>query len=253
MQPASPYAGFHIVVLDSVDSTNEEAVRRARQGAPDATLVWAMQQSAGRGRRHRRWISPLGNLYCSLLLRPRCAPPEAARLGFVAGVALAEAVEGVLPAGKRVGCKWPNDVLVDGRKVAGILLESAASPNGDVEWVVIGIGANVAWHPHRSEVEYPATSLAAEQARPASADALLERLCRRIKGWLRVRSECGFGPVREAWLARAEGIGERITVRLDRETLEGVFADLDASGALVLSGGSEPRLISTGDVFPVRS
>ena len=123
-RPALP-PGFRLAALETVDSTNAEALRRAEAGAPDGTFVWARRQEAGRGRQAKPWSSPAGNLYTSLLLRPACAPARAAELSFVAAVAVADTVADLLgPAGPAVSCKWPNDVLVDGAKISGILLES---------------------------------------------------------------------------------------------------------------------------------
>ena len=141
-------ASYQLVRLDSVDSTNEEARRlAASEAAVDGTLVWALSQTAGKGRRGRAWESPGGNLYCSILLRPDCAAAKAAQLSFVAAVAVVEAVTDIAGPALEVRCKWPNDVLVGGRKISGILLESEAGAGDEVEWVVVGVGVNVAHHP----------------------------------------------------------------------------------------------------------
>ena len=124
--PALP-GFFQPVYLDATDSTNDEAKRRARSGAPEGTLIWAGAQSAGRGRQGKSWFSPPGNLYLSLVLRPRCDVAQAAQLSFAAALAVGDACRGLLPAGAGLAYKWPNDVLVSGKKVAGILLESQAA------------------------------------------------------------------------------------------------------------------------------
>ena len=113
--------GWTLVALASVGSTNDEAARLADTGVPEGTVVWSREQTGGRGRRGRHWASPPGNLYTSTILRPACAAPRAAELGFVAALAVAD----IVPVGRPVRLKWPNDVLVDGGKIAGILLESA--------------------------------------------------------------------------------------------------------------------------------
>jgi BirA family transcriptional regulator, biotin operon repressor / biotin---[acetyl-CoA-carboxylase] ligase len=237
---------FRLVALETIDSTNEEAVRRARAGAPEGTLIWARQQSRGRGRRGRGWSSPAGNLYFSLLLRPAVAPAAAAQLGFVAAVALAETLVASLPVEREVRCKWPNDVLVDGAKIAGILPE-AESAGRTVAALVLGIGVNLASFP--DDLPYPATSVAAAGGTPSVED-LLEGLAIAIERWYRRWQAEGFGPLRQRWLDFVFGLGEPIEVRLETTTLRGRFAALDASGALDLElaeGGH--RLVTAGDVF----
>jgi len=245
--PALP-SFYSLVAYASVDSTNEEAKRLASAGAKSGTLVWAGEQTAGRGRRGRGWVSPVGNLYMSLLLRPECPPAIACQVNFVTSVALAEALAGFLPAGKTVALKWPNDVLVGGAKVSGILLEAAAASDGSVEWLVVGVGVNVAAAP--TGTPYPATSLEREDAAGAGVEAVLEAFAYRFQAGYETWREQGFAPVRARWLARARGLGESIEVRLDRETLRGRFADLDGSGVLALElPDGRRRHIAAGDLF----
>ena len=127
---ASLPSPYQLITFETIDSTNEEAKRLAGSDAPEGTVVWAREQSAGRGRRGRAWVSGHGNLYCSILLRPDCHAFKAMQLSFVAALAMADAVASVLPKGAFVNCKWPNDVLVEGRKISGILLESQNIPLG---------------------------------------------------------------------------------------------------------------------------
>jgi BirA family biotin operon repressor/biotin-[acetyl-CoA-carboxylase] ligase len=247
--PAAPRF-FDIVVLQTVDSTSEEVKRLSRQGAAEGTLVWAMQQTAGHGRFGRTWISPPGNLYCSLLLRPERPPDQVMQLTFVTALALADAVSSALPKAARVTTKWPNDVLISGKKAAGILLESSLDASGDVDSLVIGVGVNVASHPRPDEVHYPTTSLRAEGAIGECSRSVLERFCVSFLVWHDEWCERGFRPIREAWLARADRLHRPIDVQLGRDTARGIFADLDGSGALVLQQGQGQRLILAGDVFP---
>ena len=123
--------GWSLVALDSVGSTNDEAARLADAGAREGTVVWAREQTGGRGRRGRHWVSPVGNLYSSTVLRPDCVAQRAAELGFAAALAVSD----IVPTGREVRVKWPNDVMVDGGKVAGILLESSIGQGGRVEHV----------------------------------------------------------------------------------------------------------------------
>lgn len=247
-RPALP-AGYRLVAYESIGSTNEEACRLAREGAADGTAVWALRQTAGRGRRGRGWDSPEGNLYCSLILRPSRPAAEAAQLTFVTAVALGEAVGELLPETADLRYKWPNDLLLGGRKVAGILLESAGAAKGAVDWLVIGVGLNVARFPEATD-GYPATSLQAAGAVPIGpAETLrcfLDRFARRYEGWQRE----GIGPVRDAWLARAARIGEDIEVRLPDRSLHGRFIGLDPGGALILGLRDGSRTtVAAGDVF----
>lgn len=235
---------FHLVALDSIDSTNEEARRRAAAGAGEGTLVWAREQTAGRGRRGRAWHSPRGNLYMSLLLQPGCSPAAAGQLGFVAAVALAGTLDDLLPRPERIRLKWPNDVLVEGRKISGILLEATAAPPGGV---VLGVGVNLRVRPEESL--YPTASLVELGLPDPDLPAFLERFAAGLQSWYDTWRATGFAPVRAAWLARAVGLGEEIVIRLDRETLTGRFAALDESGALALDLPEGRRLIAAGDVF----
>jgi BirA family transcriptional regulator, biotin operon repressor / biotin---[acetyl-CoA-carboxylase] ligase len=241
---------FRIVQLATIDSTSEEAKRLSQLGAEEGTLVWAEQQTDGHGRFGRSWISPSGNLYFSLLLRPGRPPAQTMQLTFAAAVALSDAIETLLPEGAAVTCKWPNDVLVKGSKIAGILLESSIDAAGVVDSLVIGIGVNVASHPPADAVMYPATSLAAEGSAGATPDRVLTQFCPSFLDWYGRWQATGFAPLRQSWLDRAEKLQKPVTVRLDTETVNGIFAGLDESGAMILQQGDHRRLILAGDVFP---
>jgi BirA family biotin operon repressor/biotin-[acetyl-CoA-carboxylase] ligase len=244
-----PLPGFYrLLSFDTLDSTNEEAKRRAKDGAAEGTLVWALAQSAGRGRRGRVFISPRGNLYMSILLRPDRSAAAAAQLGFAAALAVGEAALPLLPEQASLAYKWPNDVLIDGRKVSGILLESQAAASGRVDWLVVGIGVNIASFPEGTE--YPATSLAHAGASGATVEAMLAAVATRLKYWYERWREAGFALLRRAWLERALGLGEPIRVRLSDGDSHGRFAGIDENGALLLEDGSGRRRIAAGDVFP---
>jgi BirA family biotin operon repressor/biotin-[acetyl-CoA-carboxylase] ligase len=244
--PALP-SGYSLVTLDRVDSTNAEAKRLAGAGAEAGTVVRARVQEQGRGRRGRAWSSPPGNLYCSVLLRPTAAPGEVGQLSFVTALAVGEALESLLPAERQVRLKWPNDVLVNGAKVSGILIETAATGGGPVQFAIVGTGINVASFPENAE--RPATSLAAEGA-DAGVDAVLEVYLAALDGWLGRWRAQGFAPVRATWLERATGVGDAVEVRLPERTLTGTFEALDEHGALVLADATgQRRAITAGDVF----
>jgi BirA family biotin operon repressor/biotin-[acetyl-CoA-carboxylase] ligase len=225
-----------------IDSTNEACRLRALAGEAAGLVIRADRQTAGRGRRGRNWSSPQGNLYASVLLRPRRPASEAAALGFAAVTAIGDVAQALLPPGARVQHKWPNDLLIDGGKASGILLE--AQPG----FVVLGIGVNIASHP--VDTPYPATDLVAAGAAPIAPQALLERLLAAFAPLYESWERAGFASLLPAWRGRAAGLGETIEVRLERETLAGTFLDLEPDGTLRLglSDGTERR-IAAGDVY----
>jgi len=235
-----------VVLLDLADSTNAEALRRARAGERGPLWVVAKEQSAGRGRRGTAWVSPAGNLHATLMLTDPAPPATAPQLGFVASLALHDAAITAAPAlAPRLALKWPNDLLCAGRKIAGILIEG----EGDPVTVAVGIGVNC--HRHPDAAEFPATDFSAEGA-DVDAAALFDHLAAamqaRLAQWNR---GCGFGGVRAQWLGRALGLGQPIRVRLSERETTGRFETIDDSGRLVLrtaQGGVEA--VAAGDVFP---
>jgi BirA family biotin operon repressor/biotin-[acetyl-CoA-carboxylase] ligase len=231
--------GWTLVALQSVGSTNDEAARLAEAGAAERTVVWARQQTGGRGRRGRSWASPPGNLYSSTLLRPGCPAVRAAELGFVAALAVADIVRGR----PDVRVKWPNDVLVDGGKVAGILPESAVGADGRAEHVILGIGVNVGFAPRLPDMRYPGACLGGTVE--AALEALVAALDRRLAQWHRD----GFAAVRADWLAKAGPLGLEVDVRLGEELVRGRFAGMDGDGALLLDTEAGPRRIVAGELL----
>jgi len=240
--------GFQLIALDSVVSTNDEAKKLAERDVEDVTIVQAKVQTGGKGRRGRVWESGEGNLFFSFVLRPQCAPMAAPQLGFAASLAVAEAIEEVLPDNAEVTCKWPNDVRINGGKVAGILLEAGPVTEDLMDWLVIGMGINVASRPE--DMPYPVTSVSAEGGKSVTPDKLLAAICHRFAYWRVLRRGEGFAPVRKAWMARAAGLGGPIRVELPNQTLTGTFEDLDGQGALLLlqENGKHTK-ITAGDVF----
>ena len=241
---------YNLVQLESVASTNAEAKRLAAEGedtAPDGTLVWALEQTAGRGRRGRDWESPKGNLYTSLILRPEVPLGEAAGLSFVAALAVYDALGSIGPAGHQVHCKWPNDILLNEKKVAGLLLESeGGSADTAADWIILGMGLNVEWHP--DETEFPATSLRFEGWSSTVSD-VLEAYTKSFLNWTNRWLSDGFEPIRQNWLWRCMGKGEAVKVRLENETINGIFVDMAENGALIIDDNGTHRQITAGDVF----
>lgn len=251
--------GYRLNGFDSVGSTSTEAAKAAQAG--DSGDVWfcALQQTAGRGRRGRPWQSPHGNLAASLLVVPDVDPAIAATLGFVAGVSLNRALAGIVPAaqlksgidgadvaGGRIALKWPNDVLADGAKLAGILLEAHKRPDGAMG-IVVGIGVNVVEAPEG--LPYPATSLralgldtTAETVFGALSDAWVEA----VEVWDRGR---GVTEVLKLWRQSAAGIGAEVAVNREGDIVRGIFETIDEAGRLIVRANDNSRIaITAGDV-----
>jgi BirA family transcriptional regulator, biotin operon repressor / biotin---[acetyl-CoA-carboxylase] ligase len=240
--------GYVLRAFDRVESTNDEARRLAERGADPGVVVVAGEQVKGRGRHGRLWHSPPGNLYASLLLRPECTIAEAAQLSLVASLALAEALVTLGPPDADVRVKWPNDVLVRGAKVAGLLLESAAGADERVAWLVIGSGVNIASAPEGTR--YPATALCYQGFPPVTPLDVLERYLAALDAWLSRWRAGGFAAVRPAWLALGSGVGERVRLRLGREELAGRFLDVTEQGALLVAQeGNRRRQITAGELL----
>lgn len=239
--------GVGLLWFDTLDSTSDEAQRRATAGEAGPLWIWARTQTAARGRRGRVWQAPPGNLSATCLMRPACAPAIAALHSFAACLAVADLFDAVAP-GAAVSLKWPNDALLNGRKAAGVLLESAGS-GARVDWLSVGVGVNLAHAPEVGPEDWPATSVAAETGAAPDAGAALGVLAAAFARWSAVLAAHGFAPLRAAWLARAARLGQRVAARLPHETVEGVFTDLDADGALMLAQGARLRRIQAADVF----
>lgn len=229
----------------TLDSTNEEARRLAAEGERGPVWILAERQTNGRGRRGRFWVSDPGNLFATLL-REVDAPLEACgQLSFAAALSVADVIAGYVP-GTGVTLKWPNDILLNRRKAAGILLE--ATPTGPVTRLIVGIGVNLAHHPRGTE--FPATSLAQGTDRAPSPESALVRLVAAWDTWYETWRETGFAPLRAAWLARAEGFGKRVTVRIGNSQIDGIFEDMEQDGALLLHvDGGKKRRVTAGEVF----
>jgi BirA family biotin operon repressor/biotin-[acetyl-CoA-carboxylase] ligase len=254
-------AGYRLKGYESIGSTNSEALAAAAAGDPGGIWFAALHQTAGRGRRGRAWHSTPGNLAASLLIVPDAAPEVIATLGFVAGVALNLGLSAVLPGGMvrigidgaddmdghtRIALKWPNDVLADGAKLAGILLEAATAPGGS-RAIVVGIGVNVVTAPEGAP--YPATSLralgierTAEDVFAALSDAWVEA----FGLWDDGR---GVSAVLEHWRRSAAGIGAPVAVTQDGVVRRGIFETIDSSGRLIIRDDDGARYpITAGDV-----
>jgi BirA family biotin operon repressor/biotin-[acetyl-CoA-carboxylase] ligase len=237
-------AFYTVRQVDETTSTNLDVRAAAEKGAPEGLVLQAKRQKAGRGRQGRVWESPEGNLYLSILLRPDCTVREAGVYSFVAALAVFDTVKAVAPS-LEVEIKWPNDVLVGGRKICGILLESNLTSDRKVDWLVVGVGINVSKHPDAALVH--ATSLTAEGF-PVDVEAVLRLFLVHFDAWRLTYATQGFAPIRTAWRARSRT--GRVTARLANDVVEGDFVALDEDGHLLLrlADGTE-KAIAAGDVF----
>jgi BirA family transcriptional regulator, biotin operon repressor / biotin---[acetyl-CoA-carboxylase] ligase len=233
-------SGVKRIHHDQLDSTNSEARRMALAGELGPVWISAARQSAGRGRRGNVWDSGEGNLAATLLLRPGAPASVIGQLSFVAALAVAD-MAAHFASQAAITVKWPNDVLADGKKLAGILLETEAG------WLAIGIGVNLLTFPQ--DTAFPATSLAQLGIAAPSPDQALDVLAARFAHWYAAWMDQGFETVRAAWLARAGGLGSPIRARLPNQTLAGVFEGIDAAGALLLNAQGQVHTIAAGEVF----
>jgi BirA family biotin operon repressor/biotin-[acetyl-CoA-carboxylase] ligase len=230
---------FDVRHYDRLGSTNDEARQLAEAGAPHGTTVHADEQSSGRGRLSRHWFSPPGNLYLSIVLRLDLPPARTVEVGFLAGLAVADAVDALLPRQVRAMLKWPNDVLVRDGKIAGILLEQAGEAS------ILGIGLNVLHAPSGLSRN---VSTIVGCGGLATVDGTREKLLAALSSWIDVWQQDGFAPIRTAWLARAHPPGSTLGVRLADRFVTGQFAGIDTDGALLLDTPQGRGRIVAGDV-----
>lgn len=236
---------WRLEVHDSLSSTADLCRSRAEAGAPDGLAILARRQTAGRGTHGRSWAGAAGNLFLSALLRPGGPALEVSQWSLLAGVALADALSEHLPDPAALALKWPNDVLLRGHKLAGILAESAADGQHGLSWLSLGFGANLAVAPH---VPDRPTACLAEIGPPPSPEAVAWRVLEALERWRGVRARGGFAPVRAAFLARAPARGTPMTLRLGERKLGGTFAGLGEDGALLLLAGGRVQAFPAGEV-----
>lgn len=246
--PAQYPDGFELVKLASVGSTNDELKQRAvKEQAAEGLAIWSLEQTAGKGRQQREWVSRPGNMYCSVLFRPDCLMADAAQIGFLPVIAAGEALAGLLGNAAPLRYKWPNDLLLNRKKIGGALLEAGVGQNGIAAWVVVGCGLNLLHHPDKTR--FPASNVKDELAVEVELEAVVEAYLHSLATWYHRWQEEGFEPVRKAWLASAHTFDEPLIIETGSEKLSGPFRDLDKNGALVIDTEAGLRKISAGDVY----
>jgi len=240
---------YELIPVDRVDSVIEEAARRARQGAGEGVILWALEQAHAKTRSGKQWESPQGNLHCALIIEPEFDNATAAQLLYVAAISAGTAIADILSPMTGLRYRWPNHIYINELK-SGLL--QIAAPDGDADpypWLVLGLSVNVAHHPPNPEPER-FNSMHASGTPEANVGELLEAYCRHFLSWVNRWAEEGFGPVHKAWLQRADGVGADIRLRIDDEIIEGRFGKLDSQGRInveLADGGH--RSISVGEYF----
>lgn len=241
--------GRSVLFSCEVGSTNEWAKEMAMYGAQEGTVVIAETQTMGRGRLRREWFSPNGGLWFSLILRPKLRPAEAVKLTFVAGLAVAKVLHEMF--GLKVETKWPNDVLVNGKKICGILTEMNTTGE-TVNFVVVGVGVNANFDVEKvfpEELTRVATSLESELGRKVQLEELFRGLLERLENLYELLIREGFNPVLEEWKGYAGFLGRRVEVTRPTEKLSGLALNVDHDGALVIKLKDERiRRVFVGDV-----
>ncbi len=243
-------AGYGRRVLTSVDSTNAEAARRAA-ALQEPEWILAREQTAARGRRGRAWVTPAGNFAATLAMRPAESPDRIALRSFVAALALWEALVAATGQAEAFTLKWPNDVLLNGGKLAGILLESAGAGRS-LSHFAIGIGVNLCASPEARLLEAGAlrpVSLLAETGVRVTPEAFLDLLAPAYAHHETQFVTYGFAPIRRAWLDRAAKLGATVTARTARDTYQGTYETVDADGNLILLTAQGRREIAAAEVF----
>jgi BirA family biotin operon repressor/biotin-[acetyl-CoA-carboxylase] ligase len=240
-------AGFNLIFYDSIGSTNEVLKQKAiTDNAADCLVIWAREQTSGRGRMKRTWVSKPGNMHCSVLFRPDYSLTEASQISFLTVVAAREALASLLDNAVSFSYKWPNDLLLNKKKVGGILIESSAARQDNDAWIIIGCGLNLQYFP--SATLFPATSIVEELGEVLDVRLVVEAFLKCLAKWYIRWRDQGFKPIRDAWLVSAHVVGEKLSITYGSEKITGSFKDLDDHGMLVLETRNGMRRISAGDI-----
>jgi len=250
---AGKFIGHQLYYYEEIGSTNDEAFRLGLAGAPEGTALIANSQSAGKGRMQRVWHSPAGsNIYTSIILRPQIEPARAPQLSILAGVAVVDVLESYCP--DRIKLKWPNDVLIDGKKVCGILSQMKTTAR-KVNFIVLGVGINVNinYSQFPKEICNLATSLAIETGREISRQELIISLYENLAKWYNKLLKDGFCRIKEKWLSISPMIGQTVQVMFQEEAVSGKAIGLDEDGSLILlTAGNKEFKVSAGDATIVK-
>lgn len=242
---AALHSGARVEIFETIDSTNLEARRRAERGETGPLWIVGLSQTAGYGRRGSAWVQRDGDFAATFLFKPQGATSALPELAFVSALAVSDALAryGVKGA---IRLKWPNDILADGAKISGILLELLGT--ADAPLVALGVGVNIVSAP--TDVDYPAAKLIDYIATPPDPRAFVATLDLTFAAWRDRWEKQGFSDIRANWIERSAGVGEPIRVRTADGIVEGRFRDLDSRGALIVDCPGGPRSIAAGAVLP---
>ena len=242
--PSEP-EGWRLQVYEALGSTSDLCRTLAIAGEPGPLAILARRQTQGRGTQGRQWVSPPGNLFLSALLRSPEQARDVGQWSLLAGVALAEALLPLLPDPAALRLKWPNDLLLDGAKLAGILVESSATACGALDWLVVGMGVNLATAP---DLPDRPTAALAQVATPPPVESMARLVLGRLSHWRHIRLLEGFAPIRAAWLRHAPPIGAPLTLRSGGRAVGGSFAGLGRDGSLLLATGGRVHAFAAGEL-----
>jgi len=242
---------FKIEHFYEVDSTNDVAKQLAANGAPEGTVVISEIQRKGRGRKEREWFSPKGGVWMSIILRPKVSPPRASSLTLIAGLAVAKTLSELYNLECKL--KWPNDVLINGKKVCGVLTEISAEID-KINYVVVGIGinANIDIASFPGEFRDVATTLKNELNKDILRDELTEQLLEELEKLYKIFQKQGFSKLKEEWKKSASTIGRKVRVVTDRRTIEGIARDVGENGELFVETQEGIEKIISGDCIHLR-
>jgi len=233
---------WRVQVIGTTPSTQDTVRALADAGEPEGMAIQALQQTKGRGRHGNDWASPMGNLYMSLLLRPSCKADKAGQMAFVVALALSEAMGEVMEPSHTKTLKWPNDILIDGKKISGILLETKLDKHDRVDYLIIGTGVNIFAAPEG------ATGLDQIKKEPVFVNKFRDLYLQKLLDYYTSWQNKGFAPIREAWLKQAHGLDQNMKIRLPEITYEGVFEGIDENGALLAKIDGTQRSFTAGEV-----
>lgn len=242
LPPMAEDSFWRVQVLGTTPSTQDVVRGLAETGEREGLAVQALQQTKGRGRHGNAWIAPMGNLYISKLFRPSCRADFVGQMAFVTAVALSEAMDDVIEGGHIKTLKWPNDVLIDGKKVSGILLENELDKHGRVDYLIVGTGVNIFAPPEG------AIGLDSTKKDRIAINTFRDMYLERLLAWYEVWQNKGFAPVREAWLKQAHGLDQNMKIRLPEISYEGVFRGIDDKGTLLAEVDGKLRTFTAGEV-----
>jgi BirA family biotin operon repressor/biotin-[acetyl-CoA-carboxylase] ligase len=234
---------WNVTVLGTAESTQDLVRTAALSGEGEGYAVQSLQQTKGRGRHGNEWDSPMGNLYLSVLLRPKSGPETAGQMAFVVALALSAAIDPYIdPAKDRKSLKWPNDILIGGLKISGILLETNLKGIAAIDYLIVGTGVNI-FAPPEGRV-----GLDSLKTKPVYVNVFRDEYLAQLAVYYDLWTKKGFAPIREEWLKQAHGLGQALKVRLPEITYEGTFEGIDDSGALLLKADGKVRTFTAGEV-----